>query len=58
MKFTEFHGDPQNYVLLACERGTVIVYKPQRNLIMAQFDMEEAIKLERINNGEDLSEED
>jgi hypothetical protein len=19
MKFTEFHGDPQNYVLLACE---------------------------------------
>ena len=58
MNFTEFHGNPQNFVLLACEKGTIIVYKPQRNLIIALFDMEEAIKQERINNGEELNEED
>lgn len=58
MKFVDFHGDPQNFVLLACERGTIIVYKPQRNMIMGQFDMEEAIKQERIENGEELNEDD
>jgi hypothetical protein len=34
MKFTEFHSNPQNFVLIACEN----------NMIMAQFDMEEAVK--------------
>jgi intein/homing endonuclease len=28
MKFTEFHGNPETFVLLACEKGTIIVYKP------------------------------
>ncbi len=58
MKFADFHGDPLNYVLLACEKGTILVYKPQRNMIMATFDIEEAVKQERIENGEELNEDD
>lgn len=58
MKFTEFHGDPNNYVLIACENAKIIVYKPQRNMIMAQFDMEEAVKQNRIENGEELNEDE
>ena len=57
MKFTEFHGDPKNYVILACEKGTLIIYKPVRNLIIASFDMEQAILDELRNNGEQVDED-
>jgi len=25
-KFTEFHADPTNYVILACDNGNIIIY--------------------------------
>jgi hypothetical protein len=47
MSFTAFHSDPATYVIMACEQGTLKIFKPARNLITGSFDIEEAIRQER-----------
>jgi DNA-binding beta-propeller fold protein YncE len=42
--FTQFHADPQNYVLLACDNGIIQVFYPARNNIVATFDVEKAVR--------------
>ncbi len=39
----EYHGDPQNYIILACYNRTILILNPSRNWIEASFDLEEAI---------------
>jgi hypothetical protein len=49
--FTEFHADPQNYVVLACENGIIQIFMPSRNNVVATFDIEKAIIEEIKENG-------
>jgi hypothetical protein len=44
MKFTEFHADPNNYVILACENGNIKIFQPSRNLLAGNFDLEQHIQ--------------
>jgi hypothetical protein len=43
MKFKEFHADPKNYVILACDCGIIKIFQPSRNLLAGNFDLEEEI---------------
>ena len=56
LQFTEFHADPANYVILACEYGKIKILQPSRNMIVASFDIELAIKdyQKEQNNNEEL----
>ena len=58
MSFTAFHSDPGTYVIMACEQGTLKIFKPARNLITGSFDIEEAIRQERQQNGVDEDDEE
>jgi hypothetical protein len=49
----EYHADPHNYILLACENGTIEIFKPSKNQIVASFYLEEAIKEDKLKDGYD-----
>lgn len=53
MKFSEFHADPQNFVILACDEGKIKIFQPSRNFIAGQFDLEIAIKDEKRQENHD-----
>jgi hypothetical protein len=40
LKFTNFHAEPENFAIMACERGIIKIFNPARNMIAATFDLE------------------
>ncbi len=40
LKFAKFHADPDNFVIMACEKGIIKIFNPARNSISATFDIE------------------
>lgn len=47
MKFTEFHGDPANFVILACEDGVIQILQPSTMQIIGQYSLEDKLKDEK-----------
>ena len=43
LKFTPYHADPENFAIMACDRGIIKIFQPARNMISATFDIEQAI---------------
>ncbi len=59
LTFTEVHSDPENFVIMGCERGVLKIMQPARNLVVSQFDMESAFREELAGQGmeENMNEE-
>ena len=57
MKFTEFHADPNNYVILACENGNIKIFQPSRNLLAGNFDLEQHIQEQERQYKKSMGEE-
>lgn len=53
LKFTQFHADP-NYVILSCKKGTILIFEPRANKIVAQFNLEDETEEEK-SYGSDIS---
>ena len=43
MSFTQFHADA-DYLILACEQATILIYNPVRNNVLATFKIEDYIR--------------
>jgi len=41
--FTPLHIDPQNYVIMGCEKGTLVILDMNRRIISKSFDMDDAL---------------
>lgn len=59
LTFTEMHSDPENFVIMGCEKGVLKIMQPARNLVVSQFDMESALREELSGQGmeENMNEE-
>ena len=35
----DYHADPQNYIILACDDGIIEIFYPYKNKIVESFDL-------------------